>query len=86
MKTCNLCLKEKGWDCFYDMKGVKDGFSAACKVCSRKRNKYYYSLRKENPVKRIPFNYFSRAPHPEDVVPDPNNLKIQPGDIRIDFP
>lgn len=85
MKTCNLCLNEKDWDCFYDVKGVKDGYSAVCKTCSRKRNKYYYSLRKENPKERLRVVYFPRAPKPEDVVPDPHNLNIQSGNIRIDF-
>jgi hypothetical protein len=84
-KTCNLCLREKSWDCFYQTKYVTDGHSAVCKVCSRKRNTYYYSLRKASPKERLPFVYFPRAPDPDGVVRDPDNLKIQTGDIRIDF-
>lgn len=78
-KVCTMCHKEKLRTEFCDNISCADGYTPKCKKCTKKMSHQYYlqrKLKKKN-ERLLPFVYHTRAPHPEDVVPDKNNLLIQ---------
>ena len=84
MKTCQVCLKTKEYDCFYDNITMKDGYTNSCKTCLKKYNRIkmreYRQRQKKN---AYPFIYHPLKPRVNP--PDPNNLIVQSESVRVTF-
>ena len=52
MKACNKCKEEKELSEFYKNKSKKDGLSRECKECTKRRDKQYYQVNKEQIAER----------------------------------
>lgn len=77
VKVCTMCHKEKFRRDFLDNISCADGFTPKCRECSAIMQKIYKERAKLNKKKEPWFVYHTRAPHPEEIVPDKNNLSIQ---------
>lgn len=84
MKTCQVCLKTKEYDLFYDNITMKDGYTNSCKACLKKYTKLYMrEYRKKRKMNCLPFVYFPLKPRVNP--PDPNNLLVQQQEVRVTF-
>lgn len=83
MKTCQVCLKNKSYDHFYDNLTCKDGYGNTCKSCLKEYAKYRKEKQKLLPKKPKQKIFYSPT---TPRLPDPNHqILIEKGSIRIDF-